>query len=198
MNTALTENYTVKRNPQNNTISYLKNINNNLSASDKTVKENSLRFLHRYRKDFLLENPLQELSIASNKKDNLGFTRIKLNQNYRGIPVWKGIISMHFNRQNTLQLVHGQYFPTPSSIDINAGMTAKMLFQKANQINPEITEQQYSAQKIIFFKNNTTSRLAYELQPSRQANLASNILILDAITGDVLNRISTIQTLRSN
>ena len=196
MNTALAEHFTVKRNLQNNTISYLKNINTNLSTNNKTPEENSLGFLQKYRKDFLLKNPSEELTITYNKKDDLGFTRLKFQQNYRGIPVWKGIISMHFNRQNTLQLVRGEYFPTPSNLDMNTGMTIKELFQKTIQINPSITEQNYSVQKIIIFKNEINPRIAYELQPSRQANLASKILVLDAITGDVLNQISAIQTLR--
>ncbi|MEE9446000.1 MAG: hypothetical protein V3V19_10095 [Cocleimonas sp.] len=196
MNTALTKNYSIKNNPQNNTISYLKNTRTNIPTTSKTPQDTGFDFLHRYRKDFLLENPLQELTIASNKKDKLGFTRIKLNQSYRGIPVWKGIISMHFNRQNTLHLVQGQYFPTPSAIDINAGMTLTELFQKASQINPSISQQQYSAQKIIFFRNEVNPRLAYELKPTRHANLASNTLVLDAITGDILNQLSAIKTLR--
>ena len=194
MNKALAGNFTVTKNPQNGTISYLKSNKLKTLSNSKHPKEKAYELLQNYRHDFLIKNPRLEFKVDSVKKDNLGFTRVKLSQHYKGIPVWKSLLSLHYNRSNSLHLVRGEYFPTPSSIDINDGMDEKALFQKVAQTKPELTAQNFTARKIIFFKDNTNPRLAYELTPSRHANLASNTFIVDALTGNILNQTSRIQT----
>ena len=194
MNKALAGNFTVTKNPQNGTISYLKSNKLKMLSNSKHPKERAYELLQNYRHDFLIKNPRQEFKVDSVKKDNLGFTRVKLSQHYKGIPVWKSFLSLHYNRSNTLHLVRGEYFPTPSSIDINDGMDEQALFQKIVQTEPELTAQNFTARKIIFFKDNMSPRLAYELTPSRHADLATNTFIVDALTGNILNQVSSIQT----
>lgn len=197
----LSENFLLKRNPQNLTVGLLKDNNPALTlykraTKSQTMEQSAVSFLQKYRKDFLITNPAKEFKVTSNKTDDLGFTRIKLSQFYQGIPVWQGIISMHFNREHELQIVRGEYFPTPTNIDINAGLSSTALFQKAAILDTSITQSNYTLHKTIYFKNNTSARLAYELHPIRRAKLTSNSFILDAITGESLNRLSNIQTLR--
>ncbi len=197
----LSEKFLLKRNPKNHTISLLKDNNPSLllykkTTNSQTLEEVAVSFLQRHRKDFLIKNPAAEFKTLSNKTDDLGFTRIKLAQVYQGIPVWNGIISAHFNRQGELQIVRGEYFPTPDNIDIKAGMSSDALFQTMSAIDPNITNKNYKLAKIIYPLTETTPRLAYELQPVGHAKLASYTYIIDAMTGDILNRQSNIQTLR--
>ena len=198
---SLSENFLLKRNPQNHTIGLLKDNNPTLAlykkaANSQTMQQAAVSFLQKHRKDFLITNPAKEFKVSSNKTDDLGLTRIKLNQFYQGIPVWQGVISMHFNRKHELQIVRGEYFPTPTNVDINAGLSSTALFQKVAILDTSITQSNYTLHKIIYFKNITSARLAYELQPTHRAKLTSNSFILDAVTGEVLNRLSNIQTLR--
>jgi len=197
---SLSENFLLKRNPQNHTIGLLKDNNPTLAlykkaANSQTMQQAAVSFLQKHRKDFLITNPAKEFKATSNKTDDLGFTRIKLNQFYKGIPVWKGIISMHFNRKHELQIVRGEYFPTPTNIDINSGLSSEQIFQKAAAINPVLNKMSYTLHKLIFYTNETIPRLAYELQPARHAKLTSYTYILDAITGNLLNQTSNIRTL---
>jgi Zn-dependent metalloprotease len=195
----LETNFLLKRSPHNQTISIIKDNNPTQAlykvSNPKGMDKAAITFLQTYRNDFLINNPKKEFSIVSNKTDDLGFTRIKLNQNYQGVPVWKGVLSLHFDRRNELYIVRGEYFPTPENIDINAGLSSGSLFQKAATLDVSIIQKDYTLNKIIYFKNNIKPRLAYELQPIRRATLTSNSFILDAITGEVLNRLSNIQTL---
>ncbi len=195
----LSKDFLLKRNPHNKTVKLLKDNNSTQTLYKKatdseTMEQAAVNFLQKYRNEFLINEPAKEFKVSSNKTDDLGFTRIKLKQQYQGIPVWQGIISIHFNREHELQIVRGEYFPTPKDIDINAGLSSDHLFQKASIINPALNQTDYTSQKLIFFIDDTTPRLAYKLQPARHAKLTSYTYILDALTGKLLNQASIIRT----
>ena len=187
-------NVVLERDSVNNTVAYLKGEQLLPSAAGQTTEQQSLAFLLAHRKDFLLQNPGKEFSVASSKKDELGYTHVKLAQEYEGIPVWKGQINMHFNPKGALYLVQGQYFPTPSGIEPDAGMSEKQLLDK---LDLNIEPGSRVLRKIIYFKDRIQPRLAYEISSADKQKVSMDTLLVDAITGEILNRLPSLHTTTS-
>jgi len=61
--------------------------------------EAALSFLNEYRDLFKLKDAAQEFKHSRTDKDNLGFTHVRLRQQYKGIPVHGGELITHFNPQ---------------------------------------------------------------------------------------------------
>ena len=187
------------RNPINKTIVRIKGeqLLPKAAVSGNNIEKKCLDFMTTYHEDFLIESPVDEFSVFSREKDNLGYTHVKLDQKYKNIPVWNGRVIMHFDSDNKLYLVQGDYFPTPSEVDIHSGMDKDMLLREAAKQNPPIAKTSYAAHKIIFFKDDKEPRLAYELTPVNSKTLGAEIYVVDAQTGEMLNRLPTIQTIRT-
>lgn len=188
----------LERNPTNQTITSIKGkqLLEQAATSSENLAEKCLDFMSTYHEDFLIDNPADEFSVVSSEKDNLGFTHVKLDQKYKNILVWKSRIIMHFDSENKLYLVKGDYFPTPSEVDIHSGMDEENLLHEAAKQNPSIAKTNYAAHKIIFFKNNKQPRLAYELKPVNSKTMGADVYVVDAQTGETLNRLPTMQTIK--
>lgn len=186
-----------ERNPANQTITYMKGDSQFSGAanSGKTPEEQSLAFLRANRQTLLIHNPDEEFRVVSIQKDNLGYTRVRLDQKYQGLPVWGGNIALHFNPEGALYLFRGEYFPTPAGVDIHTSLNKEQLLAKAIRMNPSINDTAgYSIhKKWIYFIDDKRPVLAYELKPSSQLIPADNYIV-DAATGKFLNRLSNIQT----
>ena len=186
-----------ERNPANKTVTYMK-IDLKFSAAEnfkKTPEEESLAFLRANREILLIRNPDEEFRVVSIQKDDLGYTRVRLNQQYQGLPVWGGHIALHFNPEDALYLFRGEYFPTPAGIDIHAGLNGEQLLEKVIHANPSISgTANYTVHKQwIYFVDDKQPVLARELKPSSQLMPTDNYIV-DAVTGKLLNRLPNIQT----
>ncbi len=189
-----------ERNAINQTVTYMKgdlrfSTNGNIA---KTPEEKTFAFLHARRETLLIRNPDEEFKIESVQKDNLGYIRVRLSQQYQEIPVWNGHIALHFNPDGIPYLFRGEYFPTPSGIDVHAGLDGKQLLKKATRVNPSIniTDGHKPGKKWIYFVNDKQPVLARELKSSSQP-MPADSYILDAITGKLLYRSPGIQTQRA-
>ncbi len=193
-----TENLMLERDPINKTITYLKNQQRlpQLAPSGKSFEQQCLDFISTYHEDFLIENPEEEFSVTITENDNLGFTHVTLEQSYKDLPVWKGLIKMHFNRDNALYQIQGQYFPTPRGLDIQSGLDEKEVLAKAEANDIGISSTDYTAVKIVFFKDNVVPTLAYEIRPKNNNVINDNKYILAANNGEILNKQSLIQTIK--
>ncbi|RJP16034.1 MAG: hypothetical protein C4520_18620 [Candidatus Abyssobacteria bacterium SURF_5] len=52
-----------------------------------------------------------EAVVARIQRDELGFTHIRLEQRYRGLPVVGGQLIVHLNSKDEIYLIHGKYLP---------------------------------------------------------------------------------------
>jgi bacillolysin len=66
-------------------------------------------FFKSHQDKFGVENAQDEFSTKSNKKDNLGYTHIKLQQTVKGTPVFGHEYIVHFNDKGEVYSVNGNY-----------------------------------------------------------------------------------------
>ena len=91
--------------------------------SGDTPLQTSIEFVARHRELFRLRDPSTELRLYKTETDNLGYTHLRLNQQYRNIPVWGCQKIAHFDAAGELYMVAGQSIPTPH-LDTTPRITA--------------------------------------------------------------------------
>lgn len=147
-----------------------------------------------------IRQPGEEFKIKEVTSDDLGFQHIRLQQQYKGIPVFAGELILH-HHAGAIESANGVYYPTPV----------------LNSVQPRINEQQaLQAVKahLGHWKEKPASVIAFFPQPqsiaqlviyhvqqdSKQEKLAWHFSVypdplnhweyfIDATTGDVLERI---------
>ncbi|RLQ92470.1 M4 family metallopeptidase [Planomicrobium sp. Y74] len=82
------------------------------APSNKPVKEIVLTYLEQKEDDYKIgKNGSSNFKIVSQKKDDLGFTKLKLQQVFKGVPVFGSVINAHVNQEGVLTSVSGNLAP---------------------------------------------------------------------------------------
>jgi Zn-dependent metalloprotease len=158
-----------------------------------------LAFLNAHRSVFRVDHPSQELTVKSVTTDDLGLRHIRLQQVYRSIPVWASEINVHLDRANHVYLVQGRYIPTPGGLNVQPALTRERSLQLvAKDLGRSESDcPRCRADLIIFALSDSPPRLAYRVlaQPRLTEGWA---YVIDAETGSILDKISTIYTDKHN
>ena len=110
----------------------------------------SFEYLGAIRKAMRIENPQEEFRLAKTETDELGMNHIKLQQVYKGIPVWCAEIYLH-SRQGKIDLFNGRSYPTPALTDLTAGLASEEALQIGLQdIRSRTTYRELSSEEKDF------------------------------------------------
>ena len=187
----------LERNSINNTIVRLEGeLLTGGTAAGQGVEEMARAVLRAHHTELLIRDPDSEFVLARSKRDQLGYTHIRFAQQYQGVPVWKAALDIHFDAQQRPYLLSGAYYPTPEGVDTGGGMGENAALENMARIDPGATGKDHAVRKVIFFRDGRHPRLAYELKPQGTAILGGTIYIMDAATGEVLNRLPVMQRSR--
>jgi Zn-dependent metalloprotease len=159
-------------------------------------KDIVLKFFDAYRLPFKLINPLEELVLHSIQTDDLGFKQVRLKQMTMGIPVWGAEILVQLDRSNHVNLVQGHYYPSPQGLNLHSRITAEAAreYVAAHLDLPDANCLACTTSLVVFFiVEGHTPRLAYSVRTPIGLIEGWN-LIVDAETGDILQKFSTVFT----
>ncbi|UNL83006.1 M4 family metallopeptidase [Priestia koreensis] len=146
----------------------------------------------------------KSLKVIDEQKDDLGFTNFRLQQYYRGIPVFGSTATAHVNKDGVLTSFVGELAP---NLDKKPALKAKTKLDnaqaiekaKADLVKTEVSsaptyEVAPSAQLSIYVKDDEP-RLAYVVKLNYLAPSAGNwIYAVDAVTGNVIDKYNKIDT----
>lgn len=147
----------------------------------------------RVNRDLLRVNdPDNELVMVRQERDGLGHGHVKFDQTWSGIPLWPSDLSVHLAPNGIVYLMDGAYAPTPVAVATVATVTADQAVARARASlaggeRGEVTPPAL----IIFTPLAQPPRLAWKLTLSITP-LNSWVVIVDALDGRVLNRISQV------
>jgi Zn-dependent metalloprotease len=104
-------------------------------------------FFARYESLFGISDASSELRQVSSKKDAYGWTHVSYEQEFKGLPVFGGMLRAHLDKGNKLSSVNGTFVP---NVDLNIAprLTAAQAAQKAIAdvvANPPRTEENADA-----------------------------------------------------
>ncbi|WP_290696622.1 M4 family metallopeptidase [Lacinutrix sp.] len=110
---------------------------NPLKLNGNSVTEKSFSFLEENKSIYSIDLVRKSFKLNKTEVDNIGFQRVVLNQQYNGVPVYDGKLLFHFNNENNLTAINGNYI---TSIKLNAVPTLSS--NDANTIAIEVIENQ--------------------------------------------------------
>lgn len=185
----------LRLNPDNGTILFLKAKNltdgkNEPLANVTTSAAIALSFIDRYKAQFKLEQPQDELKCLSATTDDLGLTHVRFQQIYKGISVFGCELNVHLNRNNNVYLVQGHYIPTPSHIRPHPPSDARKAFERVSEESgcQRVHFDTNAVELVIYSPINQRATLAYKV------SVPGWIYFVDAVDGRIIDRITTRHT----
>lgn len=187
----------LRLNPLNGTIQYLKGTNlspklGGMSSKSENPSDIALFFVDFYKTLFKLQQPHAELKCVAVKADELGLTHVRFQQIYQAVPVWGNELNVHLDQHNRVYLVQGRYIPTPQQVNtqptISVSRAIETVFESLDVKKKDAAQD--AAELVIYVKPPETARLAFKVFAPGW------IYFVDADKGDIIDRITTRQTIR--
>jgi bacillolysin len=80
------------------------------------------RWLETFAPVMKIDRPASEFFLSRRDIDEMGMRHLRLQQTYRGLPVWAGELTIHLDAENRVYAVNGRYAPTPAAVDPGAAL----------------------------------------------------------------------------
>jgi Zn-dependent metalloprotease len=90
----------------------------------------ALNYLKTLKPILKLNDPAQEIEVGTIEEDELNHTHIRLQQTYKGLPVYGGEMILHA-QDNTFTTLNGKHFKTPALQNTTAKITENQAAQTA-------------------------------------------------------------------
>jgi len=125
-------------------------------------------FLNISRQVLRLDNPDQELTLHSNRTDNLGKHHLRFHQYYQDIAVWNSALTVHLNKAGDVELVDGMFYPSPKKLNTTPLYKATQAVNNARLWIPLGTNatEKNAPQLVIYPQPGKQPRLAWEVKLS--------------------------------
>lgn len=81
-------------------------------SSARSPEASAICFIKNYPQIFKLNDPENELNAIQVKKDELGFTLVRLQRMFKGLPVSGSQLLIHFNSKGQVKSFNGNYHPS--------------------------------------------------------------------------------------
>lgn len=165
--------------------------------SKKAAKDIILTYLDDKQEQYKLgKGAAANYKVVSQEKDELGLTNVKVQQTYKGVPVFGSIVSAHVDGNGVLKSVSGEFVP---ELFNQAGLKkgAKLKAQKASDIaladletkvgaKPELDNEK-TPELVVYVKDGKAA-YAYSAEYQFLSPSPGNYqYFIDAKTGDVLD-----------
>lgn len=148
------------------------------------------RFVVHYADELRLSDPVNELSLTKTQGDMMGYHIVRFGQEIGGQPVINAELSVHFNSDDRIYLVQGDYASTPVDIALTPALSAADALNAVQHHEPKATAT-VKPSSAIWRAPTGSLHLVYQVQLRR--SLAEQFLLfVDAATGDVLLQTATV------
>lgn len=174
------------------------------APSEKAAKDVVYSYLKNKQSVFKFSgDPAVNFVLKEEKVDELGFSLLKFQQVYKGVPVYGGVITAHVDKDGVLTALSGTALPELDKKDALKG-SSKVIKKDAvavaekdlvNELGSAPVYEKNPQSKLVIYALDTEPRFAYEvtmefLDPSP----GNYVYFVDAITGEVINSYNKMAT----
>jgi len=171
----------------------------NLKAASQT--EPCYQYLTAIKQALKVQDPASEFTLEKQQTDELGMTHFRMQQVYKGLPVWGAEAYLHTHGQY-IDIYNGRVYPTPSvagiipSMPSGSAITAAVMHVSARTGFENLTPEQ---QSLLHYTQPVSELIIYhkDYKPEN-AKLAWHVTVrpnflevweyfLDAQTGDIIH-----------
>ncbi|MGG7665874.1 M4 family metallopeptidase [Dyadobacter sp. BHUBP1] len=175
---------------------------NALQVTGADAREKSLNFVSQYQALFGLRPGTDELQFREQKSDLFFLDHVTLQQTYKGVLVWDGVMRFHYDVNKRLSAVNGNYIadinvnPVPTLTQQDAEVKALALVTAQNLVKTNAPLKVNGSALYIFQKGlaqgvNGAKVLAYEVEIRNDADVRE-FLYIDAHTGQLAEQFTGI------
>lgn len=172
-------------------------------ARISALASSAYNYLEAVKPYLKLTNPEAELDILKSETDEIQTTHLRIQQTYKGIPVYGGEMILHKKDNEEVSLLNGHFYPTPQIENVNPSLSEDNIgklaisdVSKVSIVKPmtatEMVMLKYEKPKtelIIYHQNEKADgeRLAYQVTV-RPNFLERWIYVIDANSGEILDK----------
>ncbi len=185
-------------------------INNPVYTKDQrnariNSSETSKSFLNSLKTDLKISNVGEEFRMIYDETDELGYRHIKLEQTYKGVPIYGGEAVVHTTKNGIAEFLMGKVFPSPvlnptPNISASAAIELSLkdlgkntIVQKSGNINQFLKLDPDTAELTIL-NENKKNYLVYQV--SVRPNILERwVYFIDAHSGQVVSKFNHTCTL---
>jgi len=156
-------------------------------------------FLQAHKTLFGIENARQELEVDRTNQSDDGSSRVQYRQMYRGLPVLNSGYLVAFDDEGAIHYVSGDFYPdlqVDPSPRLQAGDVVEAMRSDLGGASSFSVRQE---PVLSVFVDNSgeelTAHLAYEARAERRDPLKAYKYVVDAHSGEILQKISLIETI---
>ncbi len=157
----------------------------------------ALGFLTQYQGLFGIADVQHELYVTQNQIDELGLDHITLQQVYQGVEVHNALLKVHLDRsKGEVVAVSSSFLPGLTLPDVQPRISAEQALQSAKILLPTGSLRQQPTLKIYAGSGSARAanqaHLAWLVELHDDAIPARNVYVLDAVNGQLIDRIEMI------
>lgn len=154
--------------------------------------QNAKKFLEKHKDVFQIDNPDSDLKEVRTNENDSGSTHVRMRQTKNGVPVDRNEINVHFDEDNVITAVNGNYdteieamdFDTSPDVTENEAVTSAKFAVNA----PEFVE--FEETELIIYPFEDDYHLAYRVNLEFFSGEPGNWYIyVDANTGEVIDKL---------
>ncbi len=167
------------------------------APSKKAAKEIVFNYLSQKQGLYKFGNdPFSSFKVLSESKDELGFTHLKLQQTYKGVPVFGSIINAHVDQNGVLTAVSGEVAPELDKKEaLKSGSNVKRseaLATAANHLATKVGQapelEHKAVPEFVVFVKDGQAKFAYTMEFEFLYPEPGNYrYFIDAQTGEILD-----------
>ncbi len=173
-------------------------IKRSLVQGRNTVEARAVLVMENLSKIYGVKNAADEFRGKSEDTDSLGYQHIRLDQTFRGLSVFGGGVTVHFNQELKAYQVSGTYIPDIEISlvpKINGELATKLAKQYLHSVS-ETGSPTLSARELVVFALNSIPRLAYDITLVNDVEAGKPYnwrFWIDAVSGEIIRRYNDIE-----
>ncbi|CAG9621248.1 M4 family metallopeptidase [Sutcliffiella rhizosphaerae] len=157
----------------------------------KADSQNAMKFLGKHKDFFNMNNPENDLKEVRTTKDELGMTHVRLQQTKNGVPVDRNELNVHFDENNVVTTVNGNYDAELESLKINTipSLQAEEALAEAKAEVDAPSEVPVESSELVIYPLEDEYHLAYRVNLEFFDGEPGNWYVyVDAENGKVLDK----------
>lgn len=149
-------------------------------------------FFENYKAAYRMTDPQSELAVGRIDVDDLGMRHVRMQQQYKGLPVIGGELVVHYTADDNLRAVNGTYEPG-IDLEVTPALTATAAVQLAEEDLASFFGKGHpAAPELVVFPWEGTAYLAWKLFIYSDTPMGRWEYFVDAKTGEVIFRANRI------
>lgn len=169
------------------------NLNSASGIDDNNALQLSLSYLNDHSSEWGIQDPVGEFQLQSVFRDQLGMFHVRLNQIYKGVPVFGKQLIVHLNPDGSLRSITGDY-KAGITVSNKHKLTGQEAKDKAIKKFPGPVTEAPLPELMLFSKDDGNIVLVHQVKIHDDETPRNVVAFVDADNGEIVFDYDNLQT----